>query len=292
MDIIKQPKTFEEQVEILKERGCLVSSSDFLIDLLKRVNYYRLTGYLYLFRCPDGRYVDGTSIEKIAAVYEFDQKLRNLLFEAIGEIEIEAKTKIAYYHAHKYGPLGYMDESNFNDKHEHDDFKAKVESTVANNTKLSFVKHHKDKYEGNFPIWVIVEIFTLGMTSTFYADLPACDKKEIAKQYGIPYMHLQSWLHSLTVLRNICAHYGRLYATSFRKVPKLPKSYTDNPDFNPNLLYAQICMLKLLYINRKDAWNNSILGNIVALTQQYSKHLNFKALGFLENWDDALRWTE
>jgi hypothetical protein len=34
-----------------------------------------------------------------------------------------------------------------------------------------------DNYGGQFPVWVITELFTFGMLSYFYGDLPTPDQK-------------------------------------------------------------------------------------------------------------------
>lgn len=44
------------------------------------------------------------------------------------------------------------------------------------------VQHHKEKYNGQFPIWVIIEFFSMGMLSYLYADLKSADQKMIAKK--------------------------------------------------------------------------------------------------------------
>lgn len=42
---IKEPKSFEEQIEILKERGLIIEGEEFAKFVLSNVNYYRLTAY-------------------------------------------------------------------------------------------------------------------------------------------------------------------------------------------------------------------------------------------------------
>lgn len=44
------------------------------------------------------------------------------------------------------------------------------------------VKHHKANYNGQFPIWVMIEFFSIGMLSYFYKDMLAEDKKAVAAQ--------------------------------------------------------------------------------------------------------------
>jgi abortive infection bacteriophage resistance protein len=58
------------------------------------------------------------------------------------------------------------------------------------------------------------------MLSYFYGDLPALDQKQIAKDlFGTIPKNLVSWLRCCTDLRNICAHYGRLYFRIFTATP-------------------------------------------------------------------------
>ena len=43
--VLKKPLTFEEQVLKLEEHGMNISDREIAIDILKRINYYKLTGY-------------------------------------------------------------------------------------------------------------------------------------------------------------------------------------------------------------------------------------------------------
>ena len=102
---LKVPKTYEEQVSILKERGLHIESEQKAIDVLKRINYYRLTAYGLTLKTSDkaDQYKSGTSFEHILKLYEFDKELRLLLLDAIESIETAFRAHIAYYHAHAYG---------------------------------------------------------------------------------------------------------------------------------------------------------------------------------------------
>lgn len=73
---------------------------------------------------------EGTSFAAVSRIYEFDRKLRNLLFSTIEEIEIYLRTQFAYYHAHKYGPLGYLNPDNFNQNHKHENFLMLVDDAI------------------------------------------------------------------------------------------------------------------------------------------------------------------
>jgi abortive infection bacteriophage resistance protein len=287
---MKQPKTYQEQIEKMRSRGCEIINENVAIEFLKRVNYYRFSGYFFAFKQDDQSFADEVSFEKIASVYAFDQELRFLIMKAVSEIELSAKSIISYYHGHQYGALGYMDLENFCEKHDHKRFVEQFESVMRNNRNAQFAKHHFVKYGGNFPIWVATELFTMSMISIFYADLKTADKKAIAKEYNTDYVHLESWLHSSSVLRNICAHHGRLYPARFHQPPKLPRTYIKNTEIGTYSLGRQMCMLKLLFANRQSDWNNSFVLPLSALMEKHGKSLVTKKMGFPENWEDILTW--
>ena len=73
-----------------------------------------------------------------------------------------------------------MDSSSFNSKYNVDKFEQNIDREIENNKKVLFVKHHIDNYDGQFPLWVISELFTFGMLSYFYNDLITADKKAFA----------------------------------------------------------------------------------------------------------------
>ena len=76
------------------------------------------------------------------------------------------------------------------------------------NKSTSVVQHHKEKYGGNFPIWVIVEFFSMGMLSYFYADLQSGDQKYLAKElYGTSVACLKSWLRCIMSCPQKVGHY-------------------------------------------------------------------------------------
>lgn len=280
---LKQPKTFEEQVAILKQHGCVIDDEETCIRVLANVNYYRLSAYFLPFKEKNSRYHKGTTFNQIYQIYEFDRKLRNLLFGALEAIEISLKTRLAYLHGHQYGPLGYLDPKHFNKHHDSDRFVNLINSEISRNEKLLFVKHHKEKYDGRFPIWVITELFSFGMTSYFYADLHTIDKKAISKQYGVNYQNLQSWLRCLTDLRNICAHHGRLYYRVFSASPRALAI----PERSKRRLWGIMLTLKSVYPSSAK-WELEILPELRSLFTEYSPYIDLYHLAFPGDWFDQL----
>lgn len=283
---LKPPTTYNQQVQKLRSRGCKIGDEPFCVKVLSQVNYYRFSGYFLPFRKPDGNYLPGTDFNTIYQIYEFDRHLRSLLFAVIEEIEISLRAKFAYYHALNYGPNGYMNPANYNYRHDHSTFKEKIETEIEKNKKSLFVGHHLKNYDGQFPIWVITELFTFGMLSYFYSDLPTPDQKQLARYlYNTTNMNLISWLRCCTDIRNICAHYGRLY---FRIFPAIPANLSGLEKNIERRLFGVILVLKTLYPDT-DKWNIETYEELKKLIASYSNVINLNHIGFPTDWESRLK---
>ncbi|MGN8248874.1 Abi family protein [Pseudomonas sp. SMV7] len=70
-----------------------------------------------------------------------------------------------------------------------------------------------------------MEELTLGDLSHLFQGLGRdADRKAIARLFGLPGPLLQSWLHTLTTIRNICAHHDRLWNPELGIRPERPKT--------------------------------------------------------------------
>lgn len=282
---MKVPTTYTEQLTKLKERGCVIEDEAACCEVLKAVNYYRLSAYFLPFKDANGHYKDGTTFRKVYRIYEFDRKLRGILFSAVEEVEIFLRARFAYYHAHKYGATGYLDSCNYSDKHNAEKFNATLQREIENNKKVLFVKHHLEKYDGVFPIWAIVELFTFGTLSYFYADMTMQDKKQLAeKLYRTTPKNLTSWLRCCTDLRNICAHYGRLYYRIFSAMP----AGINLVDNTKRRLWGAVLVLKNLYPD-VSKWNTEVLLPIQALFEEYAEDIELYHMAFPADWQEQLR---
>jgi len=283
----KQPATFDDQMRKLRERECEISDEEFCRRVLAKVNYYRLSAYFLTYKQSDGNYLPDTSFDKAYRVYEFDRKLRGILFAAIEEVEISMRAEIAYFHAHTYGALGYMDSANHNGKHDHERFREQLEREVSASATALFVKHHQKKYGGKFPIWVAVELFTFGMLSRFYADMKTDGQNAVAGMLSTSVANVKSWLHCCTVLRNICAHYGRLYFRTFSVIPA-NRNLTKLPDdCATDKLFGAVYALRGLFLD-KQRWNSEFMPSLSALIDEYSDVVELRHIGFPNEWKVVL----
>jgi abortive infection bacteriophage resistance protein len=286
---VKEPTTYKQQIELLRQRGCDVLDEGFCVKMMSQMNYYRLSAYFLPFKGCDENYKPGTNFEQICQIYEFDRKLRGILFSVIEEVEVNLRAKLAYFHAHKYGADGYMNPMNYRPKHNHEKFIKEFRREVNNNSKSLFVQHHNEKYGGQFPIWVAIELFTLGMLSYFFVDLKGIDRRQIANDLlGEDEKDVSSWLRCCTDLRNICAHYGRLYYRIFSAMPlniHSPKSSED--EYLQRRLFPSVLALRKLHPDPL-TWNSSFVEPLSALILQYGDSINLVHIGFPDDWEILL----
>ena len=282
---IKPATTYRAQVDKLCSRGLLVEDRAECENFLKGVNYYRFTAYLLPFKNPDDTYKEGTSFYKVRRIYEFDTALRNLIFRLIEIIELYLRTQFAYYFAHHYTAIGYMNPNNFSHKHIHEDFIKHITDCIEDNKETPIVRHHKEKYDGHFPIWVIIELFSIGTLSRFFADMKRSDQRQIATTCHWPeYGLVPGWLKCLTELRNRCAHYSRLYYWEFISVPGFPENTKASK--NMRSLFNQVLMLKYL-CPQKATWEE-FKANLISLISGYSDSIDIKHIGFPDDWSSIL----
>lgn len=273
-------------MQLSRKKGFVVEEDKECIGFLHRANYYRLSAYFIPFKKADGTYCENISFRRIEHLYEFDGRMRSLILQCIEEIELFLRTQFSYSMAHKYGALGYLDATNFSEAHNEDKFIKHLNRCIEENKRSLVVRHHQAKYGGQFPLWVIIEYFSIGMLSYYYADLKMVDQKFFAKSlYSTNPACMKSWLRCITDLRNQCAHSSRLYAWIFTAVPKAPKNAKYQSD---RKLFSQIMMLKQLY-PLKEQWNSKVAVGIETLLEEYSEDISLRHIGFPENWVELLK---
>ena len=114
-------KTLDELVTLLQERGVEIQDSsarDYAKRVLEKHGYYNLiNGYNKLFLDIESdtvRYRQGTTMNEINALYQFDRVLRDIFFRYILEVETHIKSLISYYFSESHGHKNYLVYTNFN----------------------------------------------------------------------------------------------------------------------------------------------------------------------------------
>lgn len=204
---------------------------------------------------------------------------------------------MAYHLSIKYGAEAHNNENIFKNKdyyNGYDDVNGKhhnglideIRNEINKNRKELFVKHHLNKYNGHFPIWVVIELFSFGMLSKTYGNLILEDKKAIAKEcFNINYQLLESWIKHLSYIRNICAHYGRLYNKKMAITPMIHNKYK-NDMLALNKVFTTILAIKELTKNITE-WNIFRI-QLETLICEYKDVIDLELIGFPSNWSEIL----
>lgn len=298
MKYFKEPLTTSQIIDVLKERGLLIEDEEKACRYLEHVSYFRFASYLRPMEqdSKSHKYKPTASFEKARSLYEFDMKLRESLFSAIQQIEISLRTKIINKFSLAYGPMWFINESLATDKHKYVENLNTIEREIQR-SKDDFIKEHYKKYDIRTfpPSWKLLELSSFGCMTKLYINFADTSvKKKIARDYYIPQHEiLESWMKSVNVIRNICAHHGRIWNRIIPVMPQLPKKLNNNwivdkPNIS-NKLYSFLCCIAY-WLNSVNA-NNSFVSDFKTLLREYP-NVDTKAMGFTDEWEREPLWNE
>lgn len=236
----KPPQTTRQHIDQLIDRGLILDNTEIerVEHYLTHIGYYRLSAYLVPFEeknIKDGKrnhqLIKGTQFNQVLDLYIFDRKLRILVMEAIERIEVSVRANwsnaITLENADAHA---YMNPNLFKKPWLHQKNLDKVTKELAQSEEQS-IKHYKNKYAQPFlpPTWAMIETLTFGSLSHWFANTQSTEvKKIVTKSLGLPTNEVtQSVLQSLSLIRNICAHHGRLWNRQLvKQLPNIRKLKT------------------------------------------------------------------
>jgi len=303
----KTPKTFREQVELLKQRNLTIANEERAENILTYISYNRLSNYWFpLLAEPkaDEIFKDGATFDAAFKLYQFDSDFRTITFHAIEQIEIAIRTQIIYHFSIKYDSgFWYEDSSAFKNYQGYLKLLNKI-ATNSEETKQDFIVRYKEKYEQFMPpSWKSFELLTFNSLLGILKN--AKDFKDlipIARSFGLHHSVLISWVDSFVYVRNICAHHGRLWNRKLTKSPKWIKSPKkpwidrwENEDKNVATedkelkIYAIICAIIycLEFVNPYSKYGNQL----ITLFEKYPV-VDLMHMGFPEDWKDQPLWSK
>lgn len=296
MEYRKGPLKFADQLALLQQRGLQVDDPQLATLYLQRVGYYRLMGYLFPMRLQGSdEYHPGSMFQSAVDRYNFDHQLRALVLDAVCHIEVAVRTAVTYEMAHAYGAFAHAKANSFAyDQAWHADWLATIETEI-DRARETFIDHYKAKYDGypRLPIWMATEVMSLGSISKMYKGMHPANQKAVATRFGVAHTVLSSWLHSVSVVRNICAHHGRLWNRVLGVSPALPKSgaWQYLPQLTPNnrVFFALMVIRMLLVNSMMDAneWRDRISD---LLRPFLADPASQASMGAPQNWEQHPAW--
>jgi abortive infection bacteriophage resistance protein len=244
---VKPALTFEQQLARLEERGVIVDDPARAVETLSRVSYYRLSAYFFPLRSGPDSFRPGTRFSTAVELYEFDRRLRLLVLDAIERAEVLARTRITYEMAHACHPFAYAEAGNFDTRFNHDEWYGDLLGEVRR-SREDFIEHFKSKYDGfpRVPIWMASEVMSFGTVSRMFEGMVRDHQAAVARAFDVHWRVAQSWLHSLSYVRNVCAHHGRLWNRELAISPLMPSGRPEWSVVNNRRVYGTLCILRHL----------------------------------------------
>lgn len=314
---------FKKQLDLLQSRGLVINDEQKAIYHLKTIGYYRLAGYAYSFRQPipnhnppkrSDDFLKDSHFSDVVRLYQFDQRLKLLAFEAIEQIEMAIRTNIAYRlgkkspHAHELAEhldanfcnrFGKKDGDNkvvHSQKSDHHTWLDKYDSLVHRAKNQDFVKHNLKIY-GCLPVWVACEILDFGALSRLYGGLKYQDRQKIANLYNTNPDILLQWLTSLNFIRNVTAHHGRLWNANIVRRSDLSKSFPNDvlmrhtKDEKP-FAYFYIMAHLIDIINPQSDWKNRLIEHLKSFPTPKNNAVSLQDFGCPNGIQNYEWWTK
>jgi len=295
MQFAKPPLSISDQINLLRQRGLQISDIPKATHHLSNISYYRFKVYTYPFQgtaSPNFTFVSGTSFDQILDLYLFDKSLRTLVFEAIQEIEIALRTQMLNNFALPHGSHWYQNPNLYqNTRHFNRDMN--TFDKEINRSTDTFILHYKRTYTQptDPPVWMTFEIISLGLLSKIYENLRnSPEKNQVARHFGLPVIVLESWMHMLSYVRNVCAHHSRLWNRPTVYAPRLPRrphrQWLSQTPSNPRTPYVTLSAILYMLntIDPQHQWKQH-LKNLIT-----NSNVSLANMGFPQNWTTEPLW--
>ena len=221
-----------------------------------------------------------------------------IVIDAIERFEVSIKTQIIYALAHSTGAFGYAKAENFPQLSPTDHTRLlKTITEEADHSKEKFVDHFRAKYGDTheyLPLWITGEIISFGCALTIYRGIPDQIKRNIAAHYGIPDAVLTSWLQTINVIRNICAHHSRLWNKELGVRPFIPRK-NKYPQWHAPVAISQHRIFGILtilyYLLKITAPQSQWKTRLNDLLDKYPE-ISRWSMGFPDNWKESPLWND
>lgn len=278
----------------LKAQGLIITDDDTALKYISYIGHFRLKGYWYQFQ--DGaskNFLPNTKFSDICERYECDREIRSIIMESAERLEVAVRTVICNLLSLKYSPHWYLKSEIFAPKGRIGigQMLSKIEGEVDRASSRLYIKAYYENHEDPYlpPSWAMSECVTLGTWSKIFAMLrdPA-DRKIISSKFGITQVEVfESWLHTLTVIRNMAAHHDRFIDVKIGVSPTNLKlkniKFTDN-----KTVYASLTVIHVLLSSI--GFNGTFKSRLASIEARYGA-ANFQRMGFPEHWKtEAKGW--
>lgn len=283
----------EEQICLLKSEGLSFENEHRARHLLQNISMFRLKSYLKPLRQNNSRqFKAGATFEQAYTLYKFDSELRRMVCSELEKIEVSIRTQLSLTMADASGAFWFSDGLNFRNANRHASLLRNLQEELHRSDDDAIVQF-LHSYTNPFPpTWMTFEVSSFGTLSMMYRWLKAGHaRRQVANFYGLSDTILESWLHSIVYVRNICAHHSRLWNRRLSINALVPRrthlSFITIPRDTKRVYYILSIILYLLQTVNP---NNTFVTRFKILLSKYP-NVDVTAMGFPENWQSQVLWN-
>lgn len=307
-------KTVPEQLALLQARGLVVGEPTAVERELRRLGYYRFSGYAHFFRTPgdDSRFQPGLTFEQVLALATFDDELRMILLDGLQEVEVALRFHVGHRlgrrsaFAHRESGTLALEKTqwrvgaDYATRSQHAEWLRSYDEQERRSQE-AFTLHFRRQYQSRLPVWVATEVMTFGSLTQLLDLMGQNDRKLIAARFGImdargegDPAHLSSWLDHLRHLRNLCAHHARVWNRTFDVIMTVPPGVPEVAHLNAlstRKLYGSLTGLRFLIarIDPLSTWYARALDLITGFARRSGVRL--QQMGFPPAWQSEGIWA-
>ena len=242
---VKPPTTLDEQAALLIERGLHVPDQEVCRRFLYDTSYYRFSGYARQFQIDPRRgnngFVAEATLDKVRRIVQLDTELSLALLRCLGEVERVVKARFAYELAHVFGGFAfYLDAGGYLPVTPGlPAFIDKVAQELRRAKSPTVKRYAKGEDLTQVPVWVAFELLSFGTVGKILEYLEdRAPRDSVAASFSEQKATFSSTIHSLSVLRNRCAHHGQLWHRHLTiQTPLVKRDRRHAPEFDPQSLY-------------------------------------------------------
>jgi abortive infection bacteriophage resistance protein len=285
---------YRSQIALLKSRGLKFTDEHKALHLLKNISYYRFSGYWYPLLSDKQNHIfkPDAYFDTAFNLYKFDRELRKLIHSELEKIEVAVRSKMTYILSMAYGTFWIENITLFSNPLLHQSTLSKIKEELHRSDE-EFIMAFKSKYSNDFPpSFILLEIASFGTLSRLYGNLQSGRiKSDVAKAFGLSDKALESWLHSLVYIRNMCAHHARLWNRQVGIKPLFPRHtqhiWINTTNISNRRMYYILSII--LYLLNVVNPNHTFKQKLESLFLKYP-NVDRAAMGFPAGWQHEPLW--
>lgn len=212
--------SYEQQIQLLIERGLIIYNKDFAIYALSTLSYYDLINrYKVYFMNSDDTFIEGVSIEYLYNFCLFDKEIQAFIMKYSVLIESIFKTRFSYVLAKHYGVQvkDYLNKYHYKASNGRGPSFVDIEGELLKWLSSANVKDPTKFYKENhdhIPPWILFKNITLGNAINLYALLDGEPKHELSDsiipsnklEYDAKFNFILCAMNAIRRFRNVATH--------------------------------------------------------------------------------------